>query len=325
MRTALRFAPLLLASCSGLNTGITQPVDHLLIVSVDGLRSDALIGTGPERLPAFHRLMQGAHTLNARTDPSVALTLPNHVGMLTGLPQQGDGGHGWTFNGSDLPDDALLHTTAGRYVPGLFDWAHDRGVRTALFAAKTKFALFDRSWGPEHGARDAVGEDHGRDKIDEYLCAEEAEPLTTAAIRALGAADRTLVFLHLAEPDRAGHGEGWRLGADDPYWLAIQTVDRQLGRVLAAVESRSELRGRTAILLTTDHGGGGGHLHRHFDTRYPVNYTIPFLIWIEGGEPQDLYQINRGRLREPHFDNPPLGGLQPLRHLDLAAIACGLL
>ncbi len=103
----------------------------------------------PSQLPNLHRLLRGASTLNARTDASCTVTLPNHVGMVTGRGLEGTDGHGWSAN-EYAPDQPVLHEVAGRYIPSIFDVAHDRGVYTAVYATKTKFALFESSWGSEH-------------------------------------------------------------------------------------------------------------------------------------------------------------------------------
>jgi len=64
--------------------GLKGEYDHVLLVSVDGVRGDALKALKPKQIPGWTRLMSGAGTLNARTDPVKTVTLPNHVGMLTG-------------------------------------------------------------------------------------------------------------------------------------------------------------------------------------------------------------------------------------------------
>src|SRR5262245_40936550 len=181
--------------------------ERVLLISVDGLRSDALEKLPRERLPGFARFLEhGACTLNARTDPDFTVTLPNHASMLTGRPTLGDEGHGWTEN--DDHKDASLQENKGNYLASVFDVAHDREVGTALLAGKSKFKVFDRSWNGERGAHDLTGEDNGRDKVDRFVVEEDLEKLTSAALDALGSGERRLVFLHYAETDEAGHSSG---------------------------------------------------------------------------------------------------------------------
>ncbi|MBC8329661.1 MAG: alkaline phosphatase family protein [Planctomycetes bacterium] len=304
---------------------LETPLDRLLIVSVDGLRSDALVSGGPAALPALHRLLSGTSTLNARTDPDITVTLPNHVGMLTGQFLSGADGHRWSEN-IDPPPGKTLEQQAGRYLPGIFDVAHDHGLRTALFAGKSKFSLFDLSWDQAHGRPDRTGADHGRDKLDEYRFDEDPGRLTASARLALQAADRTLVFLHYPMPDLAGHSSGWDLSPDSPYMKAVAQVDAELEVLMAAIQAWTEDGQRIGVILTADHGGGSP-LHGHSrGTGLWVNYIIPFLVWspwLEGG--QDLYAAFPQRWTDPSIRQPGIRGPQPVRNLDAAGIALELL
>ncbi|MFM7808444.1 MAG: hypothetical protein ACKPEA_11045, partial [Planctomycetota bacterium] len=81
-----------------------------------------------------------------------------------------------------------------------------------------------------------------------------------------------------------------------------------------------------AIVLTADHGGGVPFLS-HTDNTAPVNFTIPFLVWLGGdGEPRDLYELNAAVRRKPAAserfaaDAPP-----PIRNADAGNLALSLL
>ena len=128
------------ATASG---ALSQTIDHVIHISVDGLRPDAVVALGPALCPGFHRLMiEGTFTLNARSDCDYTNTLPNHTCQMTGRAVLGPGGHGISFNSDTGSTIAEAH---GSYVAGIFDVVHDNGMVTALFTGKDKFALFDRS------------------------------------------------------------------------------------------------------------------------------------------------------------------------------------
>ena len=92
------------------------PIDHVIHISVDGLHPaaiPALISQGQSQgqdlVPHFARLRtQGTFTDNARTDPEVAYTLPNHTSQVTGRHISGDAGHGWALN-NDPGEPWTLH------------------------------------------------------------------------------------------------------------------------------------------------------------------------------------------------------------------------
>ncbi len=323
----------------------THVYDRVLLISVDGLRSDALLVRDGADFPAFARLQKGAGTLNARTDPDYTVTLPNHTCMLTGRPVLGAEGHAWIEN-EDPPPGATLASNKGAYVAGIFDVAHDRGVRTALLVGKTKFSLYDASWDAEHGAADTVPPDDGRKKIDVFQYAEKTADLGDAILRELTGSDtvgkegakdagrKRLVFAHFAATDLTAHASGWDVTPGSKYLKALASIDHEIGRVLDAVEKDEALRGKVAVILTADHGGGAP-FKSHEQTRFWVDYVIPFLVWTgDGGTPRDLYELNATTRKDPGITQPKIahadaaGGarpLPPIRNGDSGNLALSLL
>ncbi len=187
----------------------------MIQISVDGLGSSylqALVDDG--RLPNFKRLQaEGAYTHNARTDYDFTITLPNHTCMVTGRPVRDKAasptsilGHDWTIN-SD-PGERTLHSNRHEYVASAFDVAHDHGLRTAMFASKTKFSLYDQSYDERNGAPDKTGEDNGRDKIDLYVRDGSTE-MSERFFAEMKANPFNYVFVHFADTDSAGHSKKW--------------------------------------------------------------------------------------------------------------------
>jgi len=295
-----------------------EPQPVVLAVSVDGLNPEALTTLGRSGAPAFWRLIDGgASTLNARTAHELTITLPNHSGMLTGRPVSGPSGTSVTFNDDD---GSTLEQVHGEYVPGMFDVAHDHGIGTALFAEKDKFAFLVRSWDRHHGAADVTGTDDGPDKLDRAAIAPADELLGDVTDAVTSGATR-LVFWHVAAPEAAGHDAGWMSPA---YLDAVRDADTQLGTVLDAVTADPDLAARTTVLLTADHGGPRGADH-HDDVKLAANYRIPFIAWGAGVRAgADLYALSSART-DPADSAPAYTGPQPIRNMDLADVALGVL
>lgn len=309
---------------------VEGPAAHVVLIAVDGLQVQGLRTLlAARKAPAFQRLIdEGLSTLNARTDATYSITLPNMTAMMTGRPVtrvpglRDDAHHGYTWNGPPRPGETLHNggNPALAYVPSVFDVVHDHGGSTALYTSKGKFALFRASWDAEHGAPDTVGSDHGRAKIDRFVLEGDTSKLTDAWIAAMRVAPYRYSFLHLADPDAAGHGIGW----GSPMWLAaVQHVDTQIGKVLDLVASQPQLLANTVVIVTSDHGGFGNN---HFDIENPLIFTVPFFVWGEriarGG---DAYQALPHRhdpgATRPDFTAPK----QPLRNGDACNMVLGLL
>lgn len=311
--------------------GHATAVEHVIHISVDGLSPilmQQVIDAG--RAPTFERLQQeGAWTPNARTDYTHTITLPNHTCMLTGRPVEQAAAfpvgsfHGWTIN--DVPQKgATLHNTgnpAAKYIASSFDVAHDAGLSTALYATKEKFIIYNQSYSENTGAQGK----HGRDKIDVYFFQDDGPPNYSEGMNRRFLADMAAkhfdyAFVHYRDCDSAGHSFGW---GSPEYLQGVASVDRCLADVLKLVETDPELKGRTTIVLTADHGGVGTN---HGDCNKCVNYTIPVFVWGAGAGRGDLYAFNEDTRVEPGELRPEYGfEHQPIRNGDTGNLALKLL
>ncbi|MFA6134054.1 MAG: alkaline phosphatase family protein [Phycisphaerae bacterium] len=298
------------------------PVCYVIQISVDGLGSSYLKALNDANsVPNFSRLMtEGTWTLNARDDYSSTVTLPNHVTMITSRSVEGVTGHNWTSNSNPAPGETI-HGNKGSYVASVFDVAHDNGLRTGLYAGKGKFSLFDASYNADQGAADGNGTDFGRDKLDTYVCNGNSSTLTSSFLSSMSTSPFNYSFVHFTDGDSHGHATGW---GSTYYNDAIKTIDGYLGSILNLVETNETLRGKTAIILTADHGGTG---YDHSGATNALNYTIPFMVW---GPPvlagSDLYSLNMGTRLDPGTGRPAYGGSpQPIRNGDGANLALELL
>ncbi len=301
--------------------------NHVIVISCDGMRPDAVAKLGEKGLPNLHRLMkEGAYTGNARTDKDYTVTLPNHTCMITGRGVKGEAGHNWTSNGTPKLGE-FLHKNKKAYLCSMFDVVHDHGLKTAVFASKKKFVLYDISYNERFGEPDTVGADNGRDKIDDYEFEEDSAKLIARYLVKMTRAPYHLSFIHLRDPDTAGHAHGWDLTDDSKYLRALAKCDMLIGQLLTLIEGDDRLRDRTWMIVTADHGGRL-ETKTHTAAEQPLNYTIPFFVWGPGvSKGADLYTINAETRKDPGEVNPPYGAddLPPIRNGDGGNLALKLL
>ncbi|NGN95985.1 sulfatase-like hydrolase/transferase [Nocardioides sp. KC13] len=277
---------------------------RVLAISVDGLSVTAIERLGPGNLPNIYRLMRGgASTREARSAYEQNVTLPNHTSMVTSrrITPTSAGGHGVTWN-DDRPW-MTVQEAAGHPVSSVFSQVERTGRSSALFASKSKFGLFDRSW----------------PSIDRFVLDGDAD-LVDRAARDLVANKRAFTFVHLGSPDHYGHRDG---GMSAAYRASVIRTDARIGRLLRAIDSSTVLRGSTYVILTADHGfkatatDHSAHLY--------ANYRIPFVVWGPGvTRGASLYRLNP-EYRAPGTTRPMYAGAQPIRNGDLGNLALDLL
>ena len=100
---------------------------HVIVISIDGLRPDAIAKYNAKTLLRLQR--EGAVASHAETIfPSK--TLPSHTSMLTGVTPDV---HGVTWNSDKTREFGYVK------APTIFEIAKTNGFTTAAFFSKTKF------------------------------------------------------------------------------------------------------------------------------------------------------------------------------------------
>lgn len=250
--------------------------EHVVVISIDGLRPDAIEAADAAHLKSLIR--SGARAAKAETiRPSI--TLPSHTSMLTGL-NYWNHGVGWNSYRSGYIT-----------LPTVFSMAARAGLSSAVFIAKSSLYYLAH---PET-VSSVVGPPAPRKPEAPFFAGEAlnestrpelgAQSLATAFDDQWPRSAYALTFVHFREPDRAGHRTGWM---SLEYLEAVRIADRGVGSIVATL-TRAGVLERTAIIVTADHGGTSGQTS-HFtadDPDRPENVTIPW-ICVGPGVPPGL-------------------------------------
>lgn len=249
------------------------PVQRVVLISVDGLRGDALA-----QMPALSALRSAGAWTDSMLTVAPSLTVPGHLAMFTGrdVTQLGI-----TTNTLDQTAGIALYLAG---ATSMFQWVGAAGGSSAALVGTSLVPATDLEQ-----ARGFFG-------IGEIVSV--TGDLDTLRGRALDAATRadapTLLFVHVPTVDFAGHDFGWIradttaadggdvLGAE--YLAAVRGVDAMVDAMWRALQPGIE-RGDVALIVTSDHGGGHGDgcsldlaASREHCTTHSADRTIPFVL-----------------------------------------------
>lgn len=281
----------------------TRRADNLILISIDSLRADRVgsYGNPHDTSPTIDRIgRQGVRFGNASSSSS--WTLPSHMSMFTGRDVLGHG----VISESDKLSPAVP-TLAGRLKSaGLATAAIvSTPVLSAKFGFGHGFDSYDDQTIPAPNAFDAVKDEP----------APTVEKLATTWLRE-HASERFFLFLHfwdvhydyippppydtMFDPDYKGTVTGKDFYEDSAinkhlperdvehllalYDGEIRWVDDHLARIFQVVDDLG-LAGKTAIIITSDHGdeffehGYKGHGRTLYNevTRVPLVMSVPGL------------------------------------------------
>ncbi len=215
-------------------------IKHVIIISIDGLRPDALFLAHTPTLDTL--IERGAYSDNAQTI-SLSITLPGHASMLSGmLPEK----HGIKFG---LPYIGW----PGMNGPTLFTVAHDAGLSTGMIFGKDKLSYIALPNSVDILFGENVHDAEIRDQ----------------AIKTMAQALPAALFIHFPDTDRVGHEYGWM---SENQLQSINYVDGLIGEIVTLLEQQGEFNS-TLLIVSADHGGHGlGH-----GDDSPEDRTIPWL------------------------------------------------
>ncbi len=192
------------------------PSPRVVILSVDGLRADALAQADAPNILGLAR--RGAFTWKAQTvNPSK--TLPAHVSMVTSLLPAAHG-ISWDEYKADRGNCA---------VSTIFSVAKGAGLRTVLVAGKEKFRHL-----------------YVEGTLDSFVLTGrgDADVANEAIVQVQAGFD--LMLVHFPDVDIVGHAQGWMSA---PYLQQVTAADEAVGRLLGVLPPE------TTIIVTSDHGG----------------------------------------------------------------------
>jgi choline-sulfatase len=247
----------------------------VVLITVDTLRADRLgaYGYARARTPNLDALAQ-AGTLFERAHAAAPVTLPSHATILTGRYPPG---HGSRDNGMRVSAD----------VPTLATTLHAGGVKTAAFVAA--FPL-DHQFGLNRGF-DVYGDRIPRatdGRLENERPASHVVDDAIAWLRQLAPSPQPpppfFLWVHLFEPHAPYGDPSSGRPAADRYDDEIATVDREVGRLLAAL---GPARGDTIVVVTGDHGEAFGEHgeYAHSIFVYDTTLRVPLLVSGPGVRP----------------------------------------
>jgi arylsulfatase A-like enzyme len=179
----------------------------------------------------------------------MAITLPSHVSMLTGV--------GVEKHGIDFNDERATTRPIYPNAVTLFELAKKAGYTTALVSGKSKFAALAKPG-----------------SVDWFSAPDDPKTTDANVSDHAGAILRlhkpNVMFVHFPGADNVGHAKGW--GTPEQF-AAVEQIDEDLGMLLNALQT-SGLADSTIIIVSADHGGSGRQ-HGADDLR---SLHIPWII-----------------------------------------------
>lgn len=266
-----------LAVAAARTSAQTPPVagraaDHVILITIDGFRPQVYLDAEREgvSIPHLKALLKAGSGAEGVVVAYPSMTYPSHTSIVTGVSPAR---HGVISNTQFDPlkgSRAWFSENSAIKTPALWDVAKMHGLKTAgvswpVTVGATMDVLYpesnqapqDSTWlvrarkDSTPGLVDAVVNDLGgfgeRDNLDPIKRDRFATAVATRIIRT---EKPNLMVVHLMETDSAQHANG---PGSPQARAAFERVDAHIGAIVQATEEAGT-RGRTAFLITGDHG-----------------------------------------------------------------------
>ena len=249
-----------------------RAADHVILITIDGLRPQVYLDAEREgvAIPNLKALLQAGSGADGVVVAYPSMTYPSHTSIVTGVSPARHGIISNTIFDPLNGSRAWFSENQAIKTPALWDIARKHGLKTAgvswpVTVGATMDVLYpesnqappDSTWlararkDSTPGLVDAVVNDLGgfgeRDNLDPVKRDRFAAAVATRIIRA---EKPNLMVVHLMETDSAQHANG---PGSPQARAAFERVDAHIGAIVQATEEAG-IRGRTAFLITGDHG-----------------------------------------------------------------------
>lgn len=251
----LVFAAVLLVGC-GSDASRSK---HAMVIGIDGLRPDSLQDASTPNMDAL--IADGAVTYEAFAGGELG----------TATEQQTYSGPGWASNLTGVwtdkhgvVDNNIDVVRVDEY-PHFFQRIRER--RPDVYLSTFAMPMINDYIVTEGDADEVFTPDEETDAGNDVA-------RTSAAVAHLAAESPEVIFVYFGDVDHQGHIVGY--GSTVPeYMQAIETVDQQVGQILAAIRARTTFEQEDwLVMITADHGGLG----RTHGGQSPEERTIALIV-----------------------------------------------
>ncbi|BCU76784.1 alkaline phosphatase family protein [Luteolibacter sp. LG18] len=263
---------------------------HVLILGIDGLRSDGLQAAKAPVLQGLARsgtssmkAVAGGNLEDATKQPTISG--PGWVTLLTGSYANK---HGVVGNGTNACDQQPV-PKGGSYqskvAPHFAKWLKE-AVPTASIASITSWP-----WIEDYlvAVQPQYFDVHTKGAGKDYLAADDDVSRQAAELLKTGHPD--VMFLHYSQVDGAGHSTGFSTG-NPAYLSAIEHVDGLVGQVVEAMKARPQIaKENWLVVVVTDHGGNG----RSHGGQSEGERVIPMIVAGKGSSARGIVEETPGQ------------------------------
>lgn len=289
MKHKLTLTAILLMLCVAVIAGNGGHKRKVLIIGVDGTRSDALqqeIDSG--HAPNLGWLASnGFYTFDSWHE-DITISGPSWSSIMCGVYHLKHGVTGNTYSGSNF-NQYPYFTTHAKEIDSTF-----KCVEYCEWAPLVN-DVYNANWDQSIIGTDGYSQGTG-----------------AAAAQLLQDPNVDVLFTYFDHVDLTGHASGFS-PANPAYCQAIDTVDRQVGVIMQALRARPTYSQEDwLVLVITDHGGTG-------TTHGGVSYVERHIWWI-GYSDRGVHRLVSGP-QNANMTNPPDPGeleLYPATNIDTA-------
>ena len=229
----------------------TQHPKHVILIGSDGFGAYAF--NDKAKIPNLKKMMSnGSYSLQARSVlPSSSAV--NWASMIMG---SGPELHGYTEWGSKTPEVPSRIIGKDSIYPSIFSVIDEQ-----LPNAKTGVSY---TWG-------GIGYLFEKSLVDLDFNGKTDEETVIKALDFITNEKPVFTFIHMDEPDGAGHS----IGHDtQEYYTAVEKIDALIGLIIKTLE-KEEMMDETVIIFSSDHGG----IEKGHGGKTLLEVEIPWIIY----------------------------------------------